>query len=112
MIAPGKIRIVATAGENRDPLLANAPTVKESGLPRYVVTSWNGVGARAGTPSGIVNSLSAAIRRALAAPGIQEKSRALGIEARGSTPEQMHERTAQDIAKWRDVIETAGIAKE
>lgn len=112
VIAPGKIRIIATAGENRDPLLANAPTVKESGLPRYVVTSWNGVGARAGTPSAIVNSLSAAIRRALAAPGIQEKSRALGIEARGSTPQQMHERTAQDIGKWRDVIETAGIAKE
>jgi tripartite-type tricarboxylate transporter receptor subunit TctC len=59
-----------------------------------------------------VNFLSAAIRRALAAPEIQEKSRALGIEARGSTPEQMHERTAQDIAKWRDVIENAHIAKE
>jgi tripartite-type tricarboxylate transporter receptor subunit TctC len=112
VIAPGKIRIIATAGEDRDPLLANVPTVKESGFPRYVVTSWNGVGARAGTSQGVVNFLSAAIRRALAAPEIQEKSRALGIEARGSTPEQMHDRTAQDIAKWRDVIETAHIAKE
>jgi tripartite-type tricarboxylate transporter receptor subunit TctC len=112
VIAPGKIRIIATAGEGRDPLLANVPTVKESGFPGYVVTSWNGIGARSGTPSDIVNFLSAAIRRALAAPEIQGKSRALGIEARGSTPELMHERTAQDIAKWRDVIENAHIAKE
>jgi tripartite-type tricarboxylate transporter receptor subunit TctC len=112
VIAPGKIRIIATAGEDRDPLLENVPTVNEDGFPGYVVTSWNGVGARAGTPSDVVNFLSAAIRRALAAPEIQEKSRALGIEARGSTPEEMHERTAQDIAKWRDVIETAHIAKE
>jgi tripartite-type tricarboxylate transporter receptor subunit TctC len=112
VIAPGKIRIIATAGEDRDPLLENVPTVNEDGFPGYVVISWNGVGARAGTPSDVVNFLSAAIRRALAAPEIQEKSRALGIEARGSTPEEMHERTAQDIAKWRDVIETAHIAKE
>ena len=112
VISPGKIRIIATAGENRDPLLPNAPTVKESGSPGYIVTSWNGVGARAGTPPGIVKLLSAAIGRALAAPEIQGKSRALGIEARGSTPEHMHERTAQDIAKWRDVIEKAHIAKE
>jgi tripartite-type tricarboxylate transporter receptor subunit TctC len=112
VIAPGKIRIIATAGEGRDPLLANVPTVKESGFPGYVVTSWNGIGACSGTPSDVVNFLSAAIRCALAAPEIQEKSRVLGIEARGSTPEQMHERTAQDITKWRDVIENAHIAKE
>ena len=112
VISPGKMRIIATAGETRDPLLPNVPTVTESGSPGYIVTSWNGVGARAGTPSDIVNRLSAAIGRALATPEIQDKSRALGIEARGSTPEQMHERTAQDIAKWRDVIDRARIAKE
>jgi tripartite-type tricarboxylate transporter receptor subunit TctC len=52
------------------------------------------------------------IRRALVATEIQEKSRALGIEACVSTPEQMRERTAYEIAKWRDIIEKAHIAKE
>jgi tripartite-type tricarboxylate transporter receptor subunit TctC len=112
VIAPGKIRIIATAGEQRDPLLRDAPTAKESGFPSYVVTSWNGVGARVGTPAEIVNELSVAINRALAAPEIQEKSRAFGIEARGSTPQAMHDRMAEDIAKWREVIDKADIPKQ
>jgi tripartite-type tricarboxylate transporter receptor subunit TctC len=112
VIAPGKIRIVATSGEQRDPLLKDVPTAKENGFPSYVVISWNGVGARTGTPAEIVNELSAAVSRALAAPDIQEKSRAFGIDARGSTPRAMHERMAQDITKWREVIDKAHIPKE
>jgi tripartite-type tricarboxylate transporter receptor subunit TctC len=112
VIAPGKVRIIATSGEERDPLLKDVPTAKESGFPNYVVASWNGVGAPAGTPPAVVNFLSEAINRALAAPDIQEKSRAFGIDARGSSPQEMHDRMAQDIAKWRDVIEKAHIPKE
>jgi tripartite-type tricarboxylate transporter receptor subunit TctC len=112
VIGPGKVRIIATSGEERDPLLKDVPTAKESGFPGYVVTSWNGVAARAGTPADIVDSLSAAINRGLSAPEIQERSRALGIDARGTTPQEMHDRMAQDIAKWRDVIEKAHIPKE
>lgn len=112
VMAPGKIRIVATSGEQRDPLLMDVPTAKESGFPSYVVTSWNGVGARGGAPVEIINLLSLAINRALAAPDIQGKSRAFGIDARGSTPQAMHERMAQDIAKWREVIGRAHIPKE
>jgi tripartite-type tricarboxylate transporter receptor subunit TctC len=112
VIAPGKIRIVATSGEQRDPLLMDVPTAKESGFPSYVVTSWNGVGARGGTPVEIINLLSVAINKALAAPDIQAKSRAFGIDARGSTSQAMHERMAQDIAKWCEVIEKAHIPRE
>lgn len=112
MITPGKLRIVATSGEQRDPLLQDVPTAKESGFPDYVVTSWNGIGVRTGTPREVVNLLSAAINRALATPDIQAKSRAFGIDARGSTPQEMHDRMAADVAKWRAVIETAHIPKE
>jgi tripartite-type tricarboxylate transporter receptor subunit TctC len=112
VIGPGKVRIIATSGEERDPLLKDVPTAKESGFPSYVVTSWNGVAARTGTPPEIVNLLSDAINRGLAAPDVQQKSQTLGIDARGSTPQGMHDRMAQDIARWHDVIEKAGIPKE
>jgi tripartite-type tricarboxylate transporter receptor subunit TctC len=112
VIAPGKVRIIASSGEERDPLLKDVPTAKESGFPSYIVTSWNGVAARAGTPADIVNILNAAINHSLAAPDIQEKSRALGIEASGTTTQEMHDRMARDVTKWRDVIEKAGIPKE
>jgi len=111
-IGPGKVRIIATSGDERDPLLKDVPTAKESGFPSYVVTSWNGVAVRAGTPADIVNALSAAINRGLAAPEVQNKSRALGIDAHGTTPQEMHDRMARDIAKWHDVIEKAHIPKQ
>jgi len=108
-IAPDKLHIIATSGEERDPLLRDVPTAKESGLPDYVVTSWNGVAAPAGVPPDVIATLSSEIRRAVAAPDLQERSRLLGLEARASTPEEMHDRMAKDIAKWREVIEKAGI---
>jgi putative tricarboxylic transport membrane protein len=108
-IAPDKLHIIATSGEERDPLLRDVPTAKESGLPDYVVTSWNGVAAPAGVPPDVIATLSSEIRRAVAAPDLQERSRLLGLEARASTPEEMHDRMARDIAKWHEVIEKAGI---
>ena len=111
-IAGGKLRIVATSGEERDPLLKDIPTAKEGGFPQYVVTSWNGVAGPAGLPPEIVQTLNLQINRALAAPDLQEKARGLGLDARASTPQQMHDRMAADIAKWRAVIDKAGIPKQ
>jgi tripartite-type tricarboxylate transporter receptor subunit TctC len=110
-IGPNKLRVIATSGEERDPLLNDVPTAKESGLPDYVVTTWNGIGAPAGVPADIITGLSAEIRRALASPDIQERMLRLGLEARGSTPEEMRDRMAKDVTKWRDVIEKAGISR-
>jgi tripartite-type tricarboxylate transporter receptor subunit TctC len=111
-IGPDKIHIIATSGEERDPLLKDIPTAKESGLPDYVMTSWNGLEARAGTRAAVIGTLNAAVRRAVAEPDLQERSLRLGLEARSSSPEEMRERMSADIAKWRVVIEKAGIPKQ
>jgi tripartite-type tricarboxylate transporter receptor subunit TctC len=110
-IAPDKLHVIATSGEERDPLLKDVPTAKESGMPDYVVNSWNGVGARADVPADIITALSAEIRRALSDPDVQERMSRLGLQARGSTPQEMHDRMVKDAAKWRDVIAKAGIPK-
>jgi tripartite-type tricarboxylate transporter receptor subunit TctC len=111
-IGGGKLRIIATSGEERDPLLKDIPTAKEGGFPQYVVTSWNGVAGPAGLPDEVVQILNREINRALAAPDLQEKARGLGIDARASTPQQMRDRMAADVAKWRAVIDKAGIPKQ
>jgi len=111
-IAPDKLHIIATSGDERDPLLKDVPTAKESGLANYVVTSWNGVAARADVPADVIALLNSEIRRAVAAPDLQERALRLGLEASASTPEEMHDRMASDIAKWRGVIEKAGISKQ
>jgi tripartite-type tricarboxylate transporter receptor subunit TctC len=75
------------------------------------VTSWNGVAAPAGVPAPIIALLSAEIRRALASSDVQDRMVRLGLDARGSTPQEMHDQMARDIAKWRAVIDKAGIPK-
>jgi tripartite-type tricarboxylate transporter receptor subunit TctC len=111
-IGPGKVRIIATSGEERDPLLKDVPTAKESGYPAYVVTSWNGLAAPAKVSPEIINILHDAATKALADPDVKAKALNLGIDSTGSTPQQMHERLASDFAKWRDVIAKAGIPKQ
>ena len=111
-IGPGKLRIIATSGEQRDPLLKDVPTAIESGFPQYVVTSWNGIAVPAGVPADVIKVLNADIVRALAEPDLQQKALGLGMVARGSSPQEMHDRMAADITKWHDVIEKAGIPKE
>jgi tripartite-type tricarboxylate transporter receptor subunit TctC len=111
-IGPGKLRIIATSGEQRDPLLKDVPTAIESGFPQYVVTSWNGIAAPAGVPADVIKVLNVDIVRALAEPDLQQKALGLGMVARGSSPQEMHDRMAADITKWHDVIDKAGIPKE
>jgi tripartite-type tricarboxylate transporter receptor subunit TctC len=112
VIGPDKLRIIATTGQNREPLLMDVPTARESGFPTYVVTSWNGIGARAGLPVDVTNFLSAEINRSLATPDVQDRFRALGIDPSGSTPAEMWNRMTEDSWRWRGVIEKAGIPKQ
>jgi tripartite-type tricarboxylate transporter receptor subunit TctC len=111
-IGPGKIRIIATSGDERDPLLKDVPTAKESGFPAYTVYSWNGLAAPAKVSPQIVSLLHDGVIKALAEPDVKDKASKLGIDATGSTPQEMHDRLAADITKWRDVIEKAGIPKQ
>jgi tripartite-type tricarboxylate transporter receptor subunit TctC len=107
-----KIRVVASADDERNPLLPGVLTVKESGLPGYVVTSWNALAAPAGLSKDILTVLNRDIVAALADPDLRQKARGLGLNAQGSTPEAMRERMAQDIKRWAEVIEKAGIPKQ
>jgi tripartite-type tricarboxylate transporter receptor subunit TctC len=112
VIVDNKVRIVATSGEQRNPLLPNVPTAKESGFPQYIVTSWNGLASAAGMPADVLAVLNGHINAALSDPGLQEIATKLGIDARGSTPDEMRDRMAADIQKWAAVIDKAGIEKQ
>jgi tripartite-type tricarboxylate transporter receptor subunit TctC len=107
-----QLRAVASTGEKRSPSTPDVPTVAESGMPGFVVTSWNAVSAPAGTPDAIVRLLSREINAALKTPDIQQKALQFGLDARGTTPEEMQARMRADIEKWAAVIEMAGLEKQ
>jgi tripartite-type tricarboxylate transporter receptor subunit TctC len=112
VIIDNKVRIVATSGEERNLLLPDVPTARESGFPDYVVTSWNGLAAAARMPTDVLAVLNGQINAALSDPALRATASKLGMDARGSTPQQMHDRMAADIKKWASVIENAGIEKQ
>ena len=112
VISDNQVRIIATSGEQRNPLLRDVPTAKESGFPDYIVTSWNGLASAAGMPAETLGTLNQLINAALTDPTLQATASALGMDARGSTPDEMRDRMAADVKKWAAVIDKAGIPKQ
>jgi tripartite-type tricarboxylate transporter receptor subunit TctC len=112
LISDNQVRIIATSGEERNPLLRDVPTAKESGFPDYIVTSWNGLAAKAGMPAETLAILNQHINAALSDPALKATASTLGMDARGSTPQEMRDRMAADVQKWAAVIEKAGIEKQ
>jgi putative tricarboxylic transport membrane protein len=110
-IANGQMTVLATTGRERASNLPNVPTVTESGLVGYEVTSWNGLAVPRGTPAEIVALLNHAIDSALKSPDVQKFSKEAGMDARSMTSDDLSIRIKSDVARWSQVIEKAGIKK-
>jgi len=108
----GAVRVLAVGGERRAGALPDVPTVAQAGVPGYVASSWNAVAAPRGTPSAVIERLQREIAKALAVPDLRERLAAAGVTARSSTPEELRRLFVDDIAKWRAVIEKAGIERQ
>jgi tripartite-type tricarboxylate transporter receptor subunit TctC len=107
----GKVRVLASTGPKRFPLLADVPTAREAGAGDYETVSWNGIFVKEGTPPAIVAQLNKATAEVLAEPALKEKLLGLGISADPSSPEALTAFFKGDIAKWADVIEKNKIEK-
>jgi len=108
----GKLRALATTGPKRTPVAPEIPTVAESGVPGYEVTTFYGVSAPAKTPRPIIDRLHGEIVRALNTAELRERLQSLGADPVGNTPEQYTAFMQNEIAKWDKVIKAAGIKGE
>jgi len=108
----GKLRALATTGPKRTPAAPDIPTVSESGVPGYEVTTFYGMSAPARTPRAIIDRLNSETVRALNAPEVRERLQGLGADPVGNTPDQYTAFMRNEIAKWDKVIKAAGIKGE
>ncbi len=108
----GRLKMLAQAGAKRSPAASDVPTVAESGLPGYVVSSGFSMFAPANTPRAVIGSVNAAIVRALADPAVRNGLASQGADPVGSTPEQHEAFNKAEIAKWIKVVREAGIQPE
>lgn len=107
-VQAGKVRVIAVTSTARSPLLPAVPTVSESGLPGYDVSSWYGMYSAAGTPGAIVTKLNAEIAAALKAPDVLERLSSLGAQPAPTSPEELGRITRDEIKKWGKVVQESG----
>jgi len=108
----GKIRIIATSGAQRSPLLPSVATFKEQGFPSIEGSGWIGVYAPAKTPPAIVMQVSSAIAAALKGPELRERMQHLGYEPTGTTPDELASIMAADAARWGPIIKASGFSAD
>ena len=104
----GKIRALAVTTAQRSALAPELPTIAESGLPGFDISTWFGVFVPAGTPREVVDRLHAEFAKALAAPDIREKMLNLGAEPVASRPEEFAAYIRAEADKYARVIKASG----
>ena len=107
-----KLRVLATSSPKRSPFMPNVPTVAETGVKGYEVTSWNGVFAPKGTPKEVIDTMNKAMHEVVAMPDVKAQFAKVGVVALASTPAELMTRLTADIKKWNDVIDKAGIERK
>ena len=111
-VSNGQTTVLATTAHERAANLPNVPTVSESGVAGYEVTSWNGLAAPVGTPPDIITRLNSAVEEALKSPEVQKFTNAAGMNAHGMASAELSRRIKSEVAKWARVIEKAAIQKQ
>jgi len=112
LIRSKRVKLIAVATPARMAQFPNVPTVSEAGLPGFQFNSWFTVMAPAGTPPDVVARLNAAIRNALADPGIREQLTTRGLTPRGSSPEELEALTRIQRTRYAALIKAAAIKPE
>jgi len=99
-----RLRVIAVTSLNRDPALADVPSMHEAGVKGYDASFWFGLLAPAGTPAVIVNRLNRALRETLSDSKVMQPVQSQGLNPQPSTPQEYAARISADYAKWKSVL--------
>lgn len=108
-VQSGKLRTLGISGVKRSPITPDVPTIAESGYPGYEAMVWFGFFSPAGTPPDVVRRINEETARSLQSPKMREVLASQGLEVVAGTPAELANRVSTEIAKWRKVIQEAGI---
>jgi tripartite-type tricarboxylate transporter receptor subunit TctC len=111
-VKSGRVKGLAVTSARRSPIAPEIPTVEESGVKGYQVTSWYGVLAPAGTPQPIIDKLNTDINAVMKSSEMQTWLSRDGAVAVAATPDQFAQHIATEIARWRKVVKEARIQAE
>jgi len=107
-VKAGKLRAVAVTTAKRSAVVPDLPTVAESALPGFDVSTWQAVVAPAGTPREVVQRLNAEIVKAMAAPEMKQRFLSFGTDAATGTPDELGRFLADEVAKIGKIAKDVG----
>ncbi len=108
-IRSGKLRALVVAGEKRNAVIPDVPTMIESGLKNCDAGTFTALMGPAGMPRDVVEKLNAAVNKTLAMPATRERFTSVGADVLGGTPAQLDSNLKQELAMWRRVAKAANI---
>ena len=111
-VKAGRVRALAQTGAKRSAVIPDVPTLAESGLKDYDVTTWYGLWGPARLPNALTQKLHGEVLRMLALPETRQLLTAQGMEPFGNTPEEFATLVKAELAKWARVAAHAGITPE
>jgi tripartite-type tricarboxylate transporter receptor subunit TctC len=107
-VKSGKLRAIAVTSAERDPLLPDVPTRRESGYPQLETAGWQGIVGPAGMPREVVTRLSGEIRKVHAKPEVREKLAAAGTPVTDRGPDEFAAFVRDENQRWLPVIRASG----
>ncbi|HEX9397560.1 MAG TPA: tripartite tricarboxylate transporter substrate binding protein [Burkholderiales bacterium] len=108
-IRAGKLRALAVTTLSRSFFLDQIPTLDESGVKGFDLTTWWGVMAPGKTPDAVVDRLAAEIARAIEAPELKERLRAMGSDTPTvRTPAQFTAFVQHELATYGELVRRSG----
>ncbi len=109
LVESGQLRALAITSARRSPALPEVPTVSEDAIPGFEASGWQGFFVPANTPSEIVHRIQQETAKAIAAPDVQQRLKAMGNDPVGSTPEQFASKFKADLDKFARIVKEANI---
>jgi tripartite-type tricarboxylate transporter receptor subunit TctC len=111
-VQTGAIRIIGAISDGRSKYFPDAATMAEQGFADAQVTPWFGVVVPAGTPQPVVDRISEALEKALAAADVRQRLDTAGCEPRSAPLGQFADIIKTDVAVWAKVVKEAGITAD
>ena len=108
-IKAGRLRALALTGDRRAAQFPEVPTMIEAGLPGFEVYSWQAFAAPRGLPAEIRSRLEGAVVGAMRSSPVREQMDQIGFEVVAGTGAQFDAFLRQEIARWRQVVQTGNI---
>ncbi|TWT15004.1 tripartite tricarboxylate transporter substrate binding protein [Reyranella sp. CPCC 100927] len=112
LVQAGKLKAIAMTGATRAPTLPDVPTFAEQGFPDVVVSAWNMLFVRTGTPRDAIERLRADAMASIAAPDLRARFAEMGVEPMDMTETQLAPHVRAEHQRWGEVIRAAGITPE